>query len=136
MLKEAVGRASGPNPMRRGGKWAFQVMATFIPETDFDRAMSGEWLPAPPKPVPAEGVIKMRGLPFTATKQDIVLFFQGFGLSEDKVRSRRATARGKQFTQLGCAGDGQLRTRSPWPLSIQMGVTVLRSVPHHPASVP
>eukprot|EP00959_Pyramimonas_sp_CCMP1952_P206978 4329595-Pyramimonas_sp.AAC.1 len=60
-------------------------MATFVPEQDYKKAQAGEWLAPPPAPQSAEGVIKMRGLPFTATKQDIVLFFTGFGL---EVRPR------------------------------------------------
>ncbi|KAK3243750.1 hypothetical protein CYMTET_46616 [Cymbomonas tetramitiformis] len=62
-----------------------KVVASFIPENDYDMADAGAWLDPPPAPAPAEGVIKMRGLPFTAGKQDIVLFFQGFGLEEQGV---------------------------------------------------
>uniref|UniRef100_A0A7S0RLP4 RRM domain-containing protein n=1 Tax=Pyramimonas obovata TaxID=1411642 RepID=A0A7S0RLP4_9CHLO len=63
-----------------------KVMATFVPEEDYQKAQAGEWLSAPPAPQSAEGVIKMRGLPFTATKQDIVVFFTGFGLEESGVK--------------------------------------------------
>lgn len=64
-----------------------KVVATFVPEQDYVRTEAGEWLPAPARPTPVEGVIKLRGLPFVASKQDIVLFFQGYGATEDTVRS-------------------------------------------------
>jgi len=64
-----------------------KVVATFVPEQDYIRTEAGEWLPAPARPTPVEGVVKLRGLPFVASKQDIVLFFQGYGATEDTVRA-------------------------------------------------
>ena len=46
-----------------------QVMAAFVPESDYTGASRDEWLAAPAAPAAMEGVIKLRGLPFTATKQ-------------------------------------------------------------------
>lgn len=62
-----------------------KVQAAFVPESDFEQAQAGLWIPPPPTPEPVEGVLKMRGLPFTATKQDIVLFFTGNGVKEECV---------------------------------------------------
>jgi hypothetical protein len=62
-------------------------MATFVPEETYAAAQTeGAWLAPPPAPQSSEGVVKMRGLPFTATKQDIVLFFTGFGLQEADIK--------------------------------------------------
>lgn len=44
-------------------------MAAFVPESDYTGASRDEWLAAPAPPAAMEGVIKLRGLPFTATKQ-------------------------------------------------------------------
>jgi hypothetical protein len=44
-------------------------MAAFVPESDYTGASRDEWLAAPAAPAAMEGVIKLRGLPFTATKQ-------------------------------------------------------------------
>lgn len=65
-----------------------KVVGQFVSEADMDAAERGEWVtPTPPAAAaPAEGVIKLRGLPFTASKQDIVVFFHGFGLEETGVK--------------------------------------------------
>jgi hypothetical protein len=46
-----------------------QVIGAFVDEAQFARAQAGEWMPGPAAPAPTEGYVKMRGLPFTATKQ-------------------------------------------------------------------
>ena len=32
---------------------------------------------------PSEGIVKIRGLPYTATKGDVIMFFRGYGMLTD-----------------------------------------------------
>jgi hypothetical protein len=67
------------------------VAASLASDVEFDRAVAGEWLP--PR-VPAGdptlcGILRVRGMPFEATKADLVNFFYGMGINEDKVSPDR-----------------------------------------------
>ena len=64
------------------------VAASLASDAEFDRAMAGEWLP--PRPPPGDpslcGILRVRYMPYEATKADLVNFFYGMGVTEDKVK--------------------------------------------------
>lgn len=62
------------------------------------------------EPVKHTGVLKMRGLPFSATKEDIVEFFNGFVLSEDSVHITSmpdGRPAGEAFVEFASAEDSE-----------------------------
>jgi len=66
-----------------------KVQASFSSEQIYEAVQAGAWPPPTQpstQPQSVSGVLKMRGLPFSASKQDIVVFFQGCGLQESNVK--------------------------------------------------
>ncbi|XP_057802430.1 uncharacterized protein LOC131017686 isoform X4 [Salvia miltiorrhiza] len=57
-----------------------------------------------------KGVLRLRGLPFTATKEDIINFFKDFDLSEDKVHliaNSEGRPAGESFVEFGSPEDSK-----------------------------
>ena len=62
------------------------------------------------EPVKHTGILKLRGLPFSATKEDIIEFFNGFVVSEDSINitfmpDGRPT--GEAFVEFASAEDSE-----------------------------
>ena len=64
------------------------VRASLATDEEFERAAAGAWLP--PRPPPGDpslcGILRLRSVPYEATKTDVVNFFYGMGVTEDKVK--------------------------------------------------
>ena len=64
------------------------VRASLATDEEFERAVAGVWLP--PRPPPGDpslcGILRLRSVPYEATKTDVVNFFYGMGVTEDKVK--------------------------------------------------
>ena len=64
------------------------VAASLASDAEFDRAAAGEWLP--PRPPPGDpslcGILRVRRMPPEATKADLVNFFYGMGVTEEKIK--------------------------------------------------
>lgn len=56
------------------------------------------------------GILKLRGLPFSATKEDIIEFFNGFVLSEDSIHITSLSdgrPTGEAFVEFNSAEDSE-----------------------------
>ncbi|KAJ8424745.1 hypothetical protein Cgig2_013526 [Carnegiea gigantea] len=64
----------------------------------------------PNEPVKHTGILRLRGLPFSATEEDIVEFFNGFVLSKDSVHitfNADGRATGEAFVEFASAEDSE-----------------------------
>jgi hypothetical protein len=64
------------------------VHASLATDEEFESASRSLWLP--PRPPPGDprlcGILRLRSVPYEATKTDVVNFFYGMGVTEDKVK--------------------------------------------------